>query len=312
MSSPSGGIQIIGKSTTVVEHDGLTVHETVGNVATKNDNVSLAVVTVTTPTCEPWLTLYYDEGMYVMEGYIELVLAASSDADDAEKTTTTKTLVVKAGETVFIPSGSRFQPIFPVPAKYIPLCIPAFSPERCIREEDGSDVATRLAELHTAVTTSNENKTKEEEEEEKVKDNYDAITTIYHMCRSSLYEHAKLTKSAYFPTTFVQDGHFTHATAIPSTLLSTANHFYLSTPVDDPWICLELNRNVLLERCGIVTIFESPAPVGQIETNKNWNMICPHIYGGLPLHVDGVVMNVYTMTRSIEDGKFVSIVGLVE
>jgi mannose-6-phosphate isomerase-like protein (cupin superfamily)/uncharacterized protein (DUF952 family) len=306
-----------------VEHDGLTVHETVGNVATKNDNVSLAVVTITTPTSEPWLTLYYDEWMYVMEGYIELVYSSSNtnsdQADvDAEKTSTTTTLVVKEGETVFIPSGSRFQPNFPIPAKYIPLCIPAFSPERCIREEDGSDVATRLAELHhttVTTTTSNEkNTTKEKEEEEnKVKDNkYDDITTIYHMCRSSLYEQAKMTKMAYFPATFVQDGYFTHATSIPSTLLSTANHFYLSTPIDDPWICLELNRNVLLEQCGIVTKFESPAPVGQIETNKNWNMICPHIYGGLPLHVDGVVMNVYNMTRNIEDGKFVSIVGLVE
>lgn len=308
----SSGIQIIGKSITVVEHDGLTVYETVGNVATKNDNVSLAVVKITTPTCEPWLTLYYDEWMYVMEGYIELVYINSSNADAETTTTTTTTLVVKEGETVFIPSGSRFQPIFPVPAKYIPLCIPAFSPERCIREEDGSDVATRLAELHTAVTTVNENKTKEEED--KVKDNYDDITTtiIYHMCRSSLYQQAKMNKMAYFPSTFKQDGHFIHATAIPSTLLSTANHFYLSTPVDDPWVCLELNRNVLLEQCGIVTIFESPAPVGHIETNKNWNMIFPHIYGGLPLHVDGVVMNVYSMTRSIEDGKFVSIVGLVE
>ena len=259
MSSP--GIQIIGKSITVVEHDGLTVHETVGNVATKNDNVSLAVVTITTPTSEPWLTLYYDEWMYVMEGYIKLVYNSSNtnsdQADvDAEKTsttttttTTTTTLVVKEGETVFIPSGSRFQPNFPIPAKYIPLCIPAFSPERCIREEDGSDVATRLAELHhttVTTTTSNEkNTTKEKEEEEnKVKDNkYDDITTIYHMCRSSLYEQAKMTKMAYFPATFVQDGYFTHATSIPSTLLSTANHFYLSTPIDDPWICLSSSNN---------------------------------------------------------------------
>jgi hypothetical protein len=35
-----GRIKIVGRSTKVVEHDGLTVLETIGNVAMGNDNVS--------------------------------------------------------------------------------------------------------------------------------------------------------------------------------------------------------------------------------------------------------------------------------
>ena len=34
-----GRIKIVGRSTKVVEHDGLTVLETIGNIATGNDNV---------------------------------------------------------------------------------------------------------------------------------------------------------------------------------------------------------------------------------------------------------------------------------
>lgn len=81
--------------------------------------------------------------MYVMEGHIELLHQNTTSFDVATTTTT-----IKAGETVFIPKGSRFKPNFPVAAKYIPLCIPAFSPDRCIREEETSEVAAKLKELH--------------------------------------------------------------------------------------------------------------------------------------------------------------------
>ena len=38
--------KIIGKSTTVVDHEGLTIDELAGNVATSNDRISIAHVKV--------------------------------------------------------------------------------------------------------------------------------------------------------------------------------------------------------------------------------------------------------------------------
>ena len=43
---------------------------------------------------------------------------------------------VAAGQVVKVAKGTRFQPSFPVDAEYIPVCLPAFRPDRCIREDD--------------------------------------------------------------------------------------------------------------------------------------------------------------------------------
>ena len=56
---------------------------------------------------------------------------------------------VRAGQTVFIAQGARFQPTFPEATEYIPVCLPAFRPDRCIREEEpGGAVSAKLKELH--------------------------------------------------------------------------------------------------------------------------------------------------------------------
>ena len=282
-------IKVTGQSIKVVEHDGLTIEEVIGNVATKNDNLSVAIVSITKPTSEPWLTLHYDEWMHITKGYIEL------HVDDGASI-----IKVEEGQTVFIPKGSRMQPVFPVPSSYIPVCIPAFSPDRCIREEgtELSDVSARLDELHQKVLSA-----------EEVNEQFKDVKTIYHMCQTSIYEKAMKEKTAYFPPTFHQDGKFTHATAIAANLVTTANHFYTETKGD--WVCIELDRDAL-EKLGLVTIFESAKPVGDIDTDGDWkNDVFPHIFGGLPLHVDGVLTNTYKMKRS-DDGTFLSIDGLVE
>eukprot|EP00966_Prymnesium_polylepis_P028902 670241-Prymnesium_polylepis.1 len=54
--------QIVGGETRVVDDGaGLTIDELAGNVATKEDRISIALVRVSAPTAEPWLTLDYDE-----------------------------------------------------------------------------------------------------------------------------------------------------------------------------------------------------------------------------------------------------------
>jgi len=283
--------KIIGKAVRVVDHDGLIIDEMAGNVATNCDTLSIAVVTVSEPTSEPWLTLAYDEWICVLKGTVNL------HYED-------KVLSVQQGETCFIQAGERFRPVFPVAdTEYIPVCFPAFRPDRCVREdnnEHGTTVSSKLQELHAkgiATTTM-------------TTDEVVADEVLYHVCPKSRWEQAKNdSTSAYFPPTFKEDGMFTHATAVPQRLITTANHFYTSSKGD--WICLELSRAALL-KVGIQTVFEEAKPVGTTTTGNDWDTwVCPHIYGGLPTHVEGIVTNVFDMKRD-DDGFFVSIVGLTD
>jgi len=122
--------KIIGKAEVVVDDgEGLTIKELVGNVATKEDRISIAHVNVTNPASEPWLTLHYDEYICVLKGKILLQHANGE-------------LEVNAGDSVFIEKGERFRPIFPEGGtEYVPVCLPAFRPDRCIREDDPTEAS---------------------------------------------------------------------------------------------------------------------------------------------------------------------------
>ena len=98
---------------------------------------------------------------------------------------------------------------------------------------------------------------------------------------------------------------FTHAAAVPTRLITTANHFHTGTKGDQ--IRLQLIRSAL----HIITKFEEPKPVGQTEVGETWNWVCPHIFGGIPTGVLGVVTSVYEMQRDAE-GKFLSISGFTD
>jgi uncharacterized protein (DUF952 family) len=151
---------------------------------------------------------------------------------------------------------------------------------------------------------------------------------LYHMCEKKLWQEAVSEGRAYFPPTFVKDGMFTHATAVPERLIATANHFYKQS--EGEWICLELSRSALL-KLGIETVFEEAKPVGETSVDNTFEAwVCPHIYvstrvvrelfdrriishaipqGGIATHIEGVVLNTYEIGRS-QDGTFLSIVGL--
>lgn len=289
--------KIIGSSKTVVEHDGLTINELAGNVATSQDCISIAHVSITKPTAEPWLTLAYDEWICVTKGKIVLQYQGKEGKESL--------LEAKAGDTVFIEKGERFKPSFPAgDTEYIPVCTPAFRPDRCHREEDAesSDVTKKLLTLHgmdknapSCAPTADVDK-----------------DVLYHMCQKSLWDSAVESGNAYFPPTFEADGGFTHATAVPKRLIATANHFYTATKGD--WICLQLSRSTL-EKIGIKTKDEEALPVGDKNVSDEWTekkWVCPHIYGGLPtMDCLNVCTKVYEMVRN-EDGKFLSIKGLVE
>jgi uncharacterized protein (DUF952 family)/mannose-6-phosphate isomerase-like protein (cupin superfamily) len=278
--------KIIGKSVTVVQDGGLCIDELAGNVATKEDTLSIARVVVSEPASEPWLTLDYDEWICVVKGKIELHYG------DGE------VLVVKAGETCLVSKGERFRPIFLVgETEYIPVCIPAFKPERCHREEEVvSDISRNLKELHSnggsAPTCSSVG---------------DEVDRLFHMCQKFSWEAAVASGEAYYPPTFEADGGFTHATAVAERLIETANHFYTSSQGD--WICLELSKEAL-RKVGIITRFEEAKPVGDTETGSQWtSWVCPHIFGGIPTQISGIVTNTYPMKRDPE-GNFLSIEGI--
>jgi mannose-6-phosphate isomerase-like protein (cupin superfamily) len=299
--------RIIGKAETVVEIDGLKIDELAGNVATNEDTISIAHVTVSSPTSEPWLTLDYDEWLCVTKGKMVLHIQQNKEIDTFE------TLEVNAGETCFVAKGERFKPVFPIaPTEYIPVCSPAFRPDRCHREEgtEASDVTLKLLKLHkidaNGITTTNGSSsimdTGSREAEPDV---------LYHMCQETMWQEAVDAKKAYYPHTFEADGFFTHATAVPQRLIDTANHFY--TESQGNWICLQLSRQTLTN-VGIITKDEEGLPVGdapvpnQIKENK-W--VCPHIYGGIPTTIEGVLVNTFPIERNVE-GTFLKITGVTE
>lgn len=274
--------KIIGGAQTVVEHDGLKIDELAGNVATSSDRISIAKVSIGKPCAEPWLTLHYDEWICVTKGRMVLLFGDGSES-----------LEVTTGQTVFIAQGERFKPTFPdADTEYIPVCLPAFAPHLCIREEEGgSEVAANLAKLHskeTAKSTSDDPKPE----------------VLYHMCQVKLWEEAKRTGAAYFPPTFEVDGLFTHATAVPSRLITTANHFYQG--VAGEWVCLRFTRTALRKH-GIVVRDEEAKPVGDTPVGETWgSWVCPHILGGIP---PAVVDTEFPMSRDAK-GAYLAIEGL--
>ena len=290
--------KIIGKSKTVVEIDGLKIDELAGNVATGEDTLSIAYVTVSEPTAEPFLTLDYDEWICVRKGKV-VIEFQDKDGDDS-------TLEVNEGETVFVAKGERFRPSFPIaPTEYVPVCSPAFRPDRCHREEgeEASEVTMKLLDLHGM---------KKDNESSNMTCEPTDSDVIYHMCEKHLWEEAVKSQKAYYPPTFEVDGFFTHATAVPERLIYTANHFYTESKAE--WICLQLSRSALSD-VGIVIKDEGGLPVGdtpvpdQIVEN---NLVCPHIYGGIPtIESLGALTKIFPMTRT-ENGEFLAIAGLTD
>lgn len=285
--SPEGTMPtIVGSAQRVVEGDSFTIDEYAGNVASKDDRISIAHVQISAPTAEPWLTLHYDEWMAVTRGRLLLEHASGQ-------------LEVKAGETVFIAKGERFRPSFPdAGTEYFPVCLPAFRPDRCLREDGTpreSEVSQKLKELHEAAASTSAAAAAGESEP--------PPEVLYHMCPKPAWEAAQASGAAYYPATFEKDGHYTHATGVPSRLIETANHFYQSDP--HPWVCLRMTRSTL-RRCGIFVRDEQALPVGDTPVGDGWSSwVCPHIVGGIPL---SVVDEVFPIQR---DGpQFVAIPGV--
>ena len=97
--------KIVGTSQTVVDDgEGSTIKELIGNIASKDDRISIAHTKFVQPSSEHWLTIDYDEYICMLSGYMTLQHAGGE-------------VQVSAEQAVFIRKGERFRPVFP--GKYV-------------------------------------------------------------------------------------------------------------------------------------------------------------------------------------------------
>jgi hypothetical protein len=120
----------------VVDAPGITIAEYFGNVASKDSKLSACVVTVRKPSEEAYQTPEFDEYVLVLEGEVELLQGDG------------KRVTIAAGNGAFLPKGLRVKWIWKGACKYVPICLPAFTPENCGREEEeGNHLAKTSAAM---------------------------------------------------------------------------------------------------------------------------------------------------------------------
>jgi len=123
----------------VVTAADLTITEYFGSVASKDPRMSACLATVRAPCAEAYQAPEFDEYVLVLSGEVHL------ERGEAEAKT-----VVGPGQACFLKAGERVRWVWPGPCSYVPVCLPAFSPAGCRREEEegaAKDRAT-MARLH--------------------------------------------------------------------------------------------------------------------------------------------------------------------
>jgi uncharacterized protein (DUF952 family) len=126
---------------------------------------------------------------------------------------------------------------------------------------------------------------------------------IFHMAIESEFDLQTQAGGMYYSPTFKNDT-FIHATKEPESLIPVANHFYKESV--GAWICIKLVPELLGGR----VVYESPAPVGNIEAydHEGDAPVFPHIYGGIPACS---VIGRYRINRA-SDGTFLNIEGITK
>merc|ERR1712023_543834 len=105
----------------VVDAPDLTICEYFGRVASGMPEMSACIATVRKATQEAPQKPDFSEYVLVLEGSVEIL------HDDGEVST------FCAGQAFFLQRGTRVQWRWPGPCKYVPICLPAFSPTNCGR-----------------------------------------------------------------------------------------------------------------------------------------------------------------------------------
>lgn len=285
----------------VVDTPHLRISEYFGCVASGSPSMSACVATVHDASEEAYQTPEFDEFVLILEGTVKIL------TDNGAKVTT-----VAAGEGVILPRGlrcaraRRLRPplcsctscrrptarsakwVWPGPCKYVPICMPAFTPRNCHREAMGAvDLAKDAAAMQRLAALHEERR----------------HPYLYHCAQRGLWEAAKASNEVYYPPTFKADGNFTHATADGSRLVEVLNHFYKAVPGD--WVCLKMTRDSLAS-AGIDVTFEATAPVGDTPAIDMGDQLFPHLQGGVP---PASVLAEFPVRRG-SGGAFVDIPGV--
>jgi len=137
---------VIFSSVDVVTAPDLTITEFFGHVASKDPVISACVAMVRAPCAEAFQAPDFDEYVLVLSGEVHLQQESG-------------TTVVAAGQACFLKAKERVKWVWPCASTYVPICLPAFSPAGCNREEEqgaAKDKATmdRLHALHADVAQS--------------------------------------------------------------------------------------------------------------------------------------------------------------
>lgn len=133
---------LVSTAVDVVEAPALCITEVFGNVASGDAQLSACVSKVHEPCSEAWQQPTFAEWVMVLSGKLHL-----EHADGITE--------VPAGSGVFLAANERVKWVWPEACTYVPICMPAFTPDGCRREaEDGSakdadpETMAKLQKLH--------------------------------------------------------------------------------------------------------------------------------------------------------------------
>lgn len=258
------------RATTVVETGDVKINEFFGHASNNGGTISIAHVTWKGEGAEDWQTPDFDEYVLILRGVVHIQHEAG-------------VTVVGAGESVFLKKGERVKWVFPSKdgVEYIPICLPAFTPDNVHREEEPAAEQGHPSKKYPY---------------------------LYHLIQKPLWESTRASGQPYLPPTHADDG-FTHATANEAALITVANHFYTDVPGE--WVCLQMTAETL-GKDGLTVKWENPSPVGTkppLNSEQSQGEVFPHIYGGGLTPAS--VLKEYKVNRTAE-GIFLGIEGLVE
>ena len=249
-------VRVLGQHFRAIDTPEKTIDELTGASTTKEDRFSVARINASASEVpEPFRVSKFDEWFIVLEGTLELEYASGDG---------TSTVTVEAGSTAVVNQQTTFRPRHPVACVAFAVCMPSFRLDRSTflqGDDDAAPAAPAATDLPTpaadggggsgggAATTDAE--VVVAEPAAPALPEMASPEVLYHMCPRAAWESAKV-EAVYYPATFEKDGFFTHATGVPSRLITTANHFYQDSPGD--WVrtrrraCMHVVMVVV--RCG--------------------------------------------------------------
>jgi hypothetical protein len=112
-----------------------SIDEHCGNAANADDRVSIAMVTVAKPCTEAIQVPEFDEYVLVLTGKMRVLVSSKEARHRPAPHQSLEPFHVEAsaGQMLWLPKGYLYTYTFPGPTSYVPVCLPAFSPDLTTR-----------------------------------------------------------------------------------------------------------------------------------------------------------------------------------